>query len=356
MDRKREPLDLPTLSGMLTYISADVAREEWVKLLMGIKSEFGENGKDVAMEWSATASNYNPNAFNATWKSIKAGGAVTVASLVLEAVNNGYKFAPMPEEDKKRLIAEQKGRDKQRKIEAEQETLRRNKRYKEAKLRAVSILEHAGYASPVHPYYFKKGINEDVKKLPFVYMNGTAIIIPVMQFDEAFKPDEWNKYDSKRIFEVSSLQFIEQDGLKLFLKGGQLKGGFYPVRFDGYVNDIVICEGYATAVTLAVHYAPLSEVICAFNAGNLKHVAKAFKKHYPTANIIIASDNDRATELKTGVNVGVQKAVEACKAVDADLWVPEFKDHEEGTDWNDLHQLYKAKQPANELESGGMNE
>lgn len=353
MKSKREPLDLPTLAGMLTYISADVPREEWVKLLMGIKSEFGDNGKDVAMEWSATASNYSPNAFNATWKSINAGGAVTIASLVLEAVNNGYKFAPMSKEDKKRLIAEQKGRDKQRKIEAEQEALRRDERYKEARSRAVTILERAPYASPMHPYYFKKGISEDVKGLPSVYMNGTALMIPVMRFDESFKPDEFNQYDTKRIFELSSLQFIEQDGSKLFLKGGQLKGGFYPVRFDGYIHEIVICEGYATAVTLAVHYAPLSEVVCAFNAGNLKHVARAFKKHYPTANIIIASDNDRATELKTGVNVGVKKAVEACKAVDGELWIPEFKEHEEGTDWNDLYQIHKAHQQTQEQHEGG---
>lgn len=351
MDSAREPLDLSTLSGMLTYISADVAREEWVKLLMGIKSEFGEDGKGVAIEWSATASNYNLNAFNATWKSIKAGGAVTIASLVLKAVNNGYKFAPISNVDKKRLVAEQRGRAKQRKIEAKQEAVRRDDRYKAAKLRASSLLDRAGYASPLHPYYFKKGISEDVKRLPAIFMSGTALIIPVMRFDEGFKSSEWSEYDTTRIFEVSSLQFIEQDGAKLFLKGGQLKGGFYPVRFDAYVHEIVICEGYATAVTLAVHYAQTSEVVCAFNAGNLKHVARAFKKRYPMANIIIAADNDRKTELKTGVNVGIQKAMEACKAVDGDLWIPEFKENETGSDWNDLFQLHQLKQdpPSNLL-------
>jgi len=355
MNNKREPLDLPTLSGMLTYISAEVSREEWVKLLMGIKSEFGEAGKDVAREWSATASNYSLNSFNATWKSIKAGGAVTIASLVLEAVNNGYQFAPMSKADKKRLIAEQKARDKQRKLEAEEEAVRREERYKAAKIRAEAMLQHAPHASSLHPYYFTKGISEDVKRLPGVYMNGTALMIPVMRFNEAFEPNEFNQYDHKRFFELSSVQFIEQDGTKLFLKGGQLKGGFYPVRFDGYIHEIVICEGYATAVTLAVHYAPLSEVVCAFNAGNLKHVARAFKNHYPTANIIIASDNDRSTELKTGVNVGIQKAVDACKAVDGELWIPEFKDHEEGTDWNDLYQLHKSNHKASE-QIGGVNE
>lgn len=103
-----------------------------------------------------------------------------------------------------------------------------------------------------------------------------------------------------------------------------------------------------------MHYAQLSEVVCAFNAGNLKSVALAFKRHYPTANIIIASDNDRSTELKTGVNPGIKKAVEACNAVDGELWIPNFKEHEAGTDWNDLHQLHKIKQQqSNGLAGGG---
>lgn len=337
-DNNVEPLDLGTLQSMLNYISADVSREEWVKLLMGIKSEFGDSGMDVAMEWSATASSYNLNAFKATWRSIRAGGAVTIATLVQEAINNGYKFAPITQQDRKRLKAEQLNRAKFRKKEAKEEQVRREASYKQAQQRALDMLQRAGRASPMHPYYFKKGISEDVKRLPSVYMNGTALVIPIMRFDD------WGG------FEVSSLQFIEHNGTKLFLKGGQLKGGFYPVRFDGYVQEIIICEGYATAVTLAVHYAQLSEVVCAFNAGNLKHVAVMFKKRYPMAKIIIAADNDVATELKTGVNVGIKKAVEACKAVDGELWVPEFNEGEIGTDWNDLFLLRKAKQPINQID------
>lgn len=340
MNSNTEPLDLATLQNMLNYISADVARDEWVKLLMGIKSEFGDGGMDVAMAWSATASNYSLNGFKATWRSIRAGGAVTIASLVLEAVNNGYKFAPISKTEKKRLKAEHNARAKQRKLEATQEQIRREEGYKQAEQRAVDMLSRVPCASPLHPYYFKKGISEDVKSLPRkVCMNGTALIVPVMHFDDEFNSGEFNQR-----FKVSSLQFIEQDGTKLFLKGGRLKGGFYPIRFDGHVHDIVICEGYATAVTLAVHYAPRYEVVCSFNAGNLKHVAVGFNKRYPTANIFIASDNDRATELKTGVNVGIKKAIEACKAVDGYLWIPEFKEGEEGSDWNDLYQLHKLKQ------------
>ena len=354
-DYYTQPLDLHQLSNMLNFISADTDREEWVKVLMSIKSEFGEDGKGVAIDWSATASNYDVKAFNATWKSIKSDGGVSIGSLVKMAIDNGFKFSSMSKDDKKRLHTEHLARKKQRTIKAEQDRLKRVEGYKTAKIRANDILSRSVRASHLHPYFFKKGISEDVRRTIPIYLNGTALIVPVMQFidqdslmelkkrteifERVDRVKSWGLVAETKMFEVSSLQFIEQDGSKLFLKGGMLKGGFYPICFNGYVNEIVICEGYATGITLAVHYAPLSEVICAFNANNLIHVAKSFKRMYPTANIIIASDNDKATENKTGVNVGIKKATIACKAVDGKLWIPYFEEGEVGTDWNDRYLL-----------------
>lgn len=346
MTESHEPLDLATLAGMLTFISPNLVRDDWVRVLMGVKSEFGENGKPIAQEWSATASNYDFKAFNATWKSIKAGGRVTIASLVLEAQKNGFKFAPITPADKKRLKAEYKARKLANEQAANEEQARKLEAYKAAKVRAQEILNRASYASHLHPYFIKKGINEDVKHLFPVFMSGGALVIPVLKLNTIFKQNQFNEYDHKQRFELTSLQFIEPTGSKLFLKGGELKGGFYTVRFEGYVNEIVICEGFATGVTLATRYAPLAEVVCAFNANNLKAVAVAFKKQFPTARIIIAADNDRETEIKIGVNVGIKNATEAAQAVDGALWIPEFSPFEEGSDWNDRYLLDQVNQAA----------
>lgn len=322
--RQNDPIDLSMLSGMLSFIPSDLPRDDWARLLMAAKSEFGEAAKGAMFDWSATAENFNSQAFNSTWKSIRSGGGVTIASLVHEAKENGYKFAPINASDKQRLRSQQRTRAVQRQKQDAIERQNREQGYQAAKVRAFKLIaERAFFANPEHPYFVKKGINKEVVQLNTVYQLGSSLMIPAYQFNQGGE------------FEICTLQYIDDNGGKYFLKGGQTKGSFFPIRFDGHILTIVICEGFATAVSLAMHYEPAAEVICAFNARNLKPVARAFKVRYPMARIIIAGDNDRETELKTGVNVGIVKANEAAKAVDGAVFIPEFLESEAGTDWND---------------------
>jgi putative DNA primase/helicase len=336
---KHDPIDLGLLFNMLAYIPADIPREDWARYLMAAKSEFGEEARGAMSEWSATASNYDSNAFNSTWKSIKAGGGVTIATLVHEAKENGFNFAPMTSAEKQRLRSEQRKRDGQR---MKQETVELEKRewgYIDAKQKAQNLLkERAFYANSEHPYFVNKGISEDLSGLCSIYQCSRTLIVPVYRF-KALPRSVIDVYEHSKLFELMSLQFIGDQGGKRFLKGGQTKGGFFPIRFRGYVVSIVICEGFATGVTYAQHYDTVSEVVCAFNARNLKHVARAFKVRYPMARIIIAGDNDRQTEKNTGVNVGLVKAREAAKLVDGLVCTPEFNVYESGTDWNDRYVL-----------------
>ena len=346
-------LELHQLPQLLAYIPADTPRDEWVLNLMAIKSEFGESGREAAQAWSSTAPSFKLADFLATWKSIKADGGRTIASLVYEAKQNGFKFAPISPQQAEKLKAEQRQRQREKTAQAKQEAAEKEKRYQLTKEKAQAIVQRlntAGtqwvngrtvliepkYASPMHPYFHRKGISEAIRYLPRVFMEGNNIIIPVKHLNEQGEPETW------------SLQFIDPDGNKRFLRGGKLKGGFYPVRLapkGGRVLEVVICEGYATGVTLAAYYFQESEVICAFNAGNLKKVATALKHRYPTARFIIAGDNDHLTEKETGKNPGKTKAISAAKAIDAFVCLPEFAEDEQGTDWNDRYLLdLKAKQ------------
>ena len=69
----------------------------------------------------------------------------------------------------------------------------------------------------------------------------------------------------------------------------------------------------------------------AFNTGNLKPVAEAIRKKYPRTELVLAADNDHATE----GNPGITKGKEAAKAVGALLAAPDLSG-DEGTDFNDL--------------------
>ncbi|WP_197692595.1 AAA family ATPase [Geobacter sp. DSM 9736] len=129
---------------------------------------------------------------------------------------------------------------------------------------------------------------------------------------------------------LHGLQFIGPEGAKKFKKGTAVAGCYHSLgKPDG---KIIIAEGYATGATL--HEITGHAVAVAFNAGNLKPVAEALRAKYPDIEIIIAADDDHATE----GNPGLTKATEAAQAVNGLLAVPAFPDTRgaKDTDFNDL--------------------
>jgi len=320
-------LDLHQLTQLLNYINADCTRDEWVKHLMAIKSEFGEQGREAAQSWSATGSSYKPKDFISTWKSIKANGGITIASLVQVAKANGFQFAPISQKERAQL--EQKAqqrkalRAKEQAIAEAQELAQHRAKAKQAQ----AIIQAADTAPDDHPYLIRKGINPHGVLFGSFLRYQDALVIPI--------------YGTVGEFEdlVQSVQFITPDGSKIMLKGAKKQGGYYPIQWVENAA-IVICEGFATGCTLAEHYAQTESVIVAFDAGNLTHIAKYFRHLYPAAEIIIAGDNDHQKERATGINTGAIKANEAAAAVRGKVSIPYFEPHQKGSDWNDYFNLH----------------
>jgi putative DNA primase/helicase len=129
-----------------------------------------------------------------------------------------------------------------------------------------------------------------------------------------------------------NLQRIFSDGGKYPLKGGRVKGCYFPI--GKIIDHVLICEGFATGCSLRQHTG--SPVIVAFNAGGLKPVALSVRKKYPRIRITIACDNDWGTEEKTGINPGMEKGRAAAAVVGGDIIYPDFSDEDfSGTDYND---------------------
>lgn len=145
---------------------------------------------------------------------------------------------------------------------------------------------------------------------------------------------------------VTSLQFIYEDGSKRFKSNGRVKGCYY--SFGGKPVDVVLlCEGFATGASLfaATGY----PVAVAFNAGNLEAVARVLRAKLPDIRIIVCADNDR---FNAAGNVGVESATATAKAVAGWLAVPSFQSDEGSpTDFNDLCQLEGAQQVAAAIKS-----
>lgn len=144
---------------------------------------------------------------------------------------------------------------------------------------------------------------------------------------------------------LHGLQFISPDGRKKFKSGTAVGGCYHAI---GKVNGkILIAEGFATGATL--HEITDHAVACAFNAGNLKPVAKALSHKYPDTILIICADDDHATS----GNPGLTKATAAARAVDGLLAVPCFPDtrKQRDTDFNDLARLAGSEAVRNCIET-----
>ncbi|WP_350624347.1 PriCT-2 domain-containing protein, partial [Pseudoalteromonas sp. 24-MNA-CIBAN-0067] len=79
-----------------------------VKVGMGIKNEFGDTGFDAFDSWSAGSEQYKPSDIKSTWRSIKAGGGTTIATVFKMAKDNGFvmKREPVSPEEQARLKKE----------------------------------------------------------------------------------------------------------------------------------------------------------------------------------------------------------------------------------------------------------
>ncbi len=142
--------------------------------------------------------------------------------------------------------------------------------------------------------------------------------------------------------ELISLQFIDRDSKKRFLRGSKTKGGYFGIgKPKG--NILYLCEGYATAAT--IYKVTGCGVAIAFNAGNLQTVAEGLLKRYPNLQVIIAADNDRFNEH----NIGLEKAKRAAESLGCHYILPVFPDEADGTDFNDLFVIAGQEEVARQL-------
>lgn len=200
-------------------------------------------------------------------------------------------YTKLSEADRAKIAAENLQRQKELEF-------KRNK----AKEKANSIWTYAEYAT-THPYLNRKRIKPHIAKM-CGYQN-PALLVPL--------------YNAR--IEIVNLQYIEADGSKRFLYGGEKKNCF--CWLGDSTETILVAEGFATAASL--HENKGLQTFVAFDAGNLENVAKIIRAKLPNVQIIIAGDNDES-------GVGQKAASAAARAVGGKFIIPK----EVGMDWNDV--------------------
>lgn len=171
-------------------------------------------------------------------------------------------------------------------------------------------------ADPAHPYLVAKGVRPHSLR-----QRGDELLIPLYADGE-----------------LVNLQRIAPDGSKRFVFGARVKGSYSPLGAFSPDRPLCICEGWATGATL--HEDGGYTVAAGVNAGNLRSVATTLRRKYPSAQIIIAGDDDRLTDGNPGRAFANDAAAAAGALVTFPEWPPGAP--ETLTDFNDLAVWSKA--------------
>lgn len=197
-------------------------------------------------------------------------------------------------------------RNAQRQRDAEQLRIQQNS----SKV-AVGMLSRS---RPVtnHPYLVAKDIAPNG-----ITAQGDLLLVPV--------------HDNTGV--IHSVQTIDSAGKKRFLPGGKLSGHYFAIGVPD--KQVIVCEGYATGLT--IHTCTHMSIAVAFFAGNLATVAQALRRKHPSIQIIIAADDDWATQ----GNPGRTAAKIAALAVGGRVALPIFPAGRPtyATDFNDLYNI-----------------
>lgn len=319
----------------LDYNDEDV----WIDAAMGLKSEFGDAGFDIWEAWGSQYERYNAKEARARWKSVKAGGRKTIASLFYDAKAAGWQDDKKYPKPSREVIEQRKAEAARRHAEAEAQ----------AAIDRAAAAQHALYmwnnAQPLegdgHPYLQRKGVVSHGLRVGaweiIDHENGEVRVISEQALLVPIRDDKKNIHSLQAIFAGNVMGDRDKD----FVKDGAKSGNFYSfgkpvaVEVQGVQRQVILVgEGYATLAS--AHAATGHACIVAFDAGNVPKVARVLRGRFPDAALVFLADNDRNTE----GNPGVKKAKQAADEVGGFVAIPEFgPEHPDATDFNDLHKL-----------------
>jgi len=311
--------DIKQIEAALTYIPAH-DRDVWWKVGMSVKSELGEEGFPLWSEWGASADTYKQADARAVWKSLKASGPVTIASLFGLAKEHGYRPEhPARPIDPAEMMRRARERQEAERIERENTEAS----HREAAKKAVDLWSKANpHPDPNHAYLVRKG---GLPPLGIRQMDN-ALVVPVHGADKA----------------LTGLQFIQPDGQKRFITGTRKAGSWCVLKPEGIPptdwSIILVAEGWATAASL--HTATGHPAFIAFDCGNLSTVARYIRAQFPAARLLVCADDDAHGK---GQNLARLAAQQNNGMAIIPKWegipnmTPELQ--AQATDFNDLHRL-----------------
>lgn len=171
----------------------------------------------------------------------------------------------------------------------------------------AQIWDSAAHATEDHPYIKRKGIQPHGSRVT----GDGRLIVPLYEYVDG-------------TLEISSLQYIKDDGSKMYHPGGKTGGCFWTVGTIEGSSTYYLAEGFATAAT--IHEVTGAPCFVSYSASNLVSVAETLKEQVGSlADIVVVADNDES-------GVGQKYADQASAKLGVRVVVPPVRG-----DANDYH-------------------
>ena len=295
----------------LAVIPAD-DYETWVDMAFALKQGFGDEGFEIWDAWSQTAANYNERAARTTWRSASASGGKTLSTLFWHARQHGFDLRRAHYPDQMSTVLAPSAEVL---AQREREAARREARHAAVAREAASIWDWARPVGPAHPYLERKHLDpmDTLRELDALELRALLGYAPASEEEtlagRVLLVPVWNG-------PLSTLELIDERGLKSSLAGGVKKGGYWmtePALVPaGESSLILIAEGMATA--LSASRATGWFAVAALSSGNLSPVATSLRERYPDADLVVLGEPGR----------GETQARQAAEAARAHVAWPQF--------------------------------
>ena len=205
--------------------------------------------------------------------------------------------------------------------------LRLEKEFKEAK-----TLEES------HPYLLKKGLNE-LYNIKIKIDNFQNILIPLKDENGKIWSLQRISKDGKKIIGVIKNKEEKEKNIEY---SARKKGCFYTQKPLQEQDEFLLCEGFATAMT--IQKALNKTTIMAVDAANMIDVAKKLNEKYPNKKITIFADNDLKQEKKRKNNIGIDIANKIKKELNnVKVIIPKINNYEALKGISDFNDIYLEK-------------
>jgi putative DNA primase/helicase len=238
-------------------------------------------------------------------------------------------WAPLSDQERERFAAERKAaEERSRALKAEAAEL--------AALGAADLWRKASRTGQ-SPYLDRKGVQPEACR----FLWDGSIVIPLLRYDrpraEALRAVQ-RIYPGPRKDSRTGEELPQKTFTKDFAKTGcALRLG----QVDDSTDLVLVCEGYATGLSLRMATDRQVPVYVALDAYNLGFVVEILRELHPQAHLLICADDDWKSADHEGPNPGRRAAKASAKTTErCDILWPVFEPstrQEKDTDFNDLH-------------------